>query len=98
MNSNEAHWEPLAEIYLSYPTGGTNGEAGLGSAVVVAAGKEKKKCIYCLCSRVFIRNYYDVYVSTLERGEPSKWIFQFFFLLAACFAYLCLVFMAVVEK
>lgn len=82
MNSNEAHWEPLAEIYLSYPTGGgTNGEAGLGSAaaVVVAAGKEKKKCIYCLCSRVFIRNYYDVYVSTLERGEPSKLIFQFFF-------------------
>ncbi|XP_065087493.1 trimethylguanosine synthase isoform X2 [Ochlerotatus camptorhynchus] len=70
MNSNEAHWEPLAEIYLSYPTGGTNGEAGLGSAVV-AAGKEKKKGIYCLCSRVFIRNYYDVYVSTLERGEPT---------------------------
>ncbi|XP_062560801.1 trimethylguanosine synthase [Armigeres subalbatus] len=63
MSSNEAHWEPLAEIYLSYPT-----EANLTAA---AASKEKKKCIYCLCSRVFIRNYYDVYVSTLERGEPN---------------------------
>uniref|UniRef100_A0A182QZE0 Trimethylguanosine synthase n=1 Tax=Anopheles farauti TaxID=69004 RepID=A0A182QZE0_9DIPT len=31
--------------------------------------KDKKKSIYCLCSRVFIKNYYDVYVSTLERGE-----------------------------
>ncbi|XP_035789012.1 trimethylguanosine synthase-like [Anopheles albimanus] len=31
--------------------------------------KNKKKCIYCLCSRVFIKNYYDVYVSTLERGD-----------------------------
>ncbi|KFB41356.1 hypothetical protein ZHAS_00008936 [Anopheles sinensis] len=31
--------------------------------------KDKKKCIYCLCSRVFIKNYYDVYVSTLERGD-----------------------------
>uniref|UniRef100_A0A2M3Z1H2 Trimethylguanosine synthase n=1 Tax=Anopheles braziliensis TaxID=58242 RepID=A0A2M3Z1H2_9DIPT len=31
--------------------------------------KNKKKCIYCLCSRVFIKNYYDVYASTLERGD-----------------------------
>ncbi|XP_049299907.1 trimethylguanosine synthase [Anopheles funestus] len=31
--------------------------------------KDKKKSIYCLCSRVFIKNYYDVYVSTLERGD-----------------------------
>uniref|UniRef100_A0A2M4AA19 Trimethylguanosine synthase n=1 Tax=Anopheles triannulatus TaxID=58253 RepID=A0A2M4AA19_9DIPT len=31
--------------------------------------KNKKKSIYCLCSRVFIKNYYDVYVSTLERGD-----------------------------
>ncbi|XP_050081381.1 trimethylguanosine synthase [Anopheles maculipalpis] len=30
---------------------------------------DKKKSIYCLCSRVFIKNCYDVYVSTLERGD-----------------------------
>ncbi|XP_053684092.1 trimethylguanosine synthase [Sabethes cyaneus] len=65
MSSNEAHWEPLAEIYLSYPT------TTLEPSAVSGLGKEKKNCIYCLCSRVFIRNYYDVYVSTLERGEPS---------------------------
>ncbi|XP_053680017.1 trimethylguanosine synthase [Anopheles nili] len=31
--------------------------------------KDNKNSIYCLCSRVFIKNYYDVYVSTLERGD-----------------------------
>lgn len=70
MSSNEAHWEPLAEIYLSYPTGVASG-AEVALVGAGASSKEKKKCIYCLCSRVFIRNYYDVYVSTLERGEPN---------------------------
>ncbi|XP_055594662.1 trimethylguanosine synthase [Uranotaenia lowii] len=65
MSSNEAHWEPLAEIYLSYPEAVSSG-AGATNAI-----REKKNCTYCLCSRVFIRNYYDVYVSTLERLEPS---------------------------
>ncbi|XP_058054972.1 uncharacterized protein LOC131206438 [Anopheles bellator] len=36
--------------------------------------KNKKKCIYCLCSRVFIKNCYDVYVSTLERGDSVSLI------------------------
>lgn len=72
MSSNEAHWEPLAEIYVSYPAGAEVGLSGTGGTGTVT-NKEKKKCIYCLCSRVFIRNYYDVYVSTLERGEPSKY-------------------------
>ncbi|XP_055628978.1 uncharacterized protein LOC129770277 [Toxorhynchites rutilus septentrionalis] len=65
MSSTEAHWEPLAEIYLSYPTITTS------PPTTSETSRDKKKCIYCLCSRVFIKNYYDVYVSTLERGEPS---------------------------
>lgn len=70
MNSTEAHWEPLAEIYLSYPAStNTPITATSGSAV---GSREKKECTYCLCSRVFIKNYYDVYVSTLERGDPGS--------------------------
>ncbi|XP_058830544.1 trimethylguanosine synthase-like [Topomyia yanbarensis] len=65
MSSSEAHWEPLAEIYLSFPS------TQVESPAVSSQGREQKNCTYCLCSRVFIRNYYDVYVSTLERGEPS---------------------------
>uniref|UniRef100_A0A1Q3F523 Trimethylguanosine synthase n=1 Tax=Culex tarsalis TaxID=7177 RepID=A0A1Q3F523_CULTA len=63
MSSSEAHWEPLAEIYLSYPPVSTSGTS-------TKEQQQQKECTYCLCSRVFIRNYYDVYVSTLERGDP----------------------------
>ncbi|XP_058460302.1 uncharacterized protein LOC131435988 [Malaya genurostris] len=67
MSSSEAHWEPLAEIYLSFPSTQVSPPSNTGQG----REREKKNCTYCLCSRVFIRNYYDVYVSTLERGEPS---------------------------
>ncbi|XP_039444293.1 trimethylguanosine synthase [Culex pipiens pallens] len=69
MSSSEAHWEPLAEIYLSYPAAATT-TTDSTPTVSGTSAKEQKECTYCLCSRVFIRNYYDVYVSTLERGDP----------------------------
>ncbi|XP_063707011.1 trimethylguanosine synthase [Culicoides brevitarsis] len=28
--------------------------------------------IFCLCSRVFIKNYYDIYASTLDREVPDR--------------------------
>uniref|UniRef100_U5ERS4 Trimethylguanosine synthase n=1 Tax=Corethrella appendiculata TaxID=1370023 RepID=U5ERS4_9DIPT len=56
MSNESGQWEPLAEINLSYDIN----------------DKNKKRNIFCLCSRVFIKNYYDVYASTLEKEEISE--------------------------
>ncbi|GAB0089064.1 Trimethylguanosine synthase [Sergentomyia squamirostris] len=38
--------------------------------------KDKENYTFCLCSRVFIKNYYDIFASTLEREEECDDVFN----------------------